>query len=218
MLVAVFAACTSNKQIQNTIAYKELPLAYADQSSESISQISRNVFLNDTILTNLIDTAFIYNNDLQMAFQRIEMAKANLQYFKGKLNPEINISINGGVRRFGLYTMDGAGNSTTDILPNKRVPVNLPDIFTGFQANWEVDFRGKLNNQKKAAYAKLLSTDEGIKYIKTNLVTEIASRYYELIALDKELETIKETITKQKEALELEKISAYQVSVGTGSG
>ena len=202
MLVAVFAACTSNKQIQNTIAYKELPLAYADQSSESISQISRNVFLNDTILTNLIDTAFIYNNDLQMAFQRIVMAKANLQYFKGKLNPEINISINGGVRRFGLYTMDGAGNSTTDILPNKRVPVNLPDIFTGFQANWEVDFRGKLNNQKKAAYAKLLSTDEGIKYIKTNLVTEIATRYYELIALDKELETIKETITKQKEALE----------------
>ena len=123
----------------------------------------------DTILTNLIDTAFIYNNDLQMAFQRIEMAKANLQYFKGKLNPEINMSINGGVRRFGLYTMDGAGNSTTDILPNKRVPVNLPDIFTGFQANWEVDFRGKLNNQKKAAYAKLLSTDEGIKYIKKKI-------------------------------------------------
>ena len=84
ILVAVFAACASNKQMQNTIAYKELPLAYADQSSESISQISRNVFLNDTILTNLIDTAFIYNNDLQMAFQRIEMAKANLQYFKGK--------------------------------------------------------------------------------------------------------------------------------------
>ena len=194
------SACSGNKQIQNTIAFKELPLSYPDKPNESISQISRNIFLNDTVLSNLIDTAFIYNNDLQMAFQRIEMAKANLQYYKGKLNPEINININGGVRRFGLYTMDGAGNSTTDIIPNKRVPVNLPDIFTGFQANWEVDFRGKLSNQKKAAYAKLLSTDEGIKYIKTNLVTEISTRYYELIALDKELETIKETITKQKEA------------------
>lgn len=201
-LIIALSACSGNKQIQNTIAFKELPLSYPDKPNESISQISRNIFLNDPILTNLIDTAFIYNNDLQMAFQRIEMAKSNLQYYKGKLNPEINININGGVRRFGLYTMDGAGNSTTDIIPNKRVPANLPDIFTGFQANWEVDFRGKLSNQKKAAYAKLLSTDEGIKYIKTNLVTEISTRYYELIALDKELETIKETITKQKEALE----------------
>jgi multidrug efflux system outer membrane protein len=201
-LIIVLSACTSSKQTQNTIDYKELPSSYVNQSSESITKINRKEFLNDTILANLIDSAFIYNNDLQMAFQKIEMAKSGLQFYKGKLNPEININLSSGVRRFGLYTMDGAGNSTTDIIPNKRVPVNLPDIFTGFQANWEVDFRGKLSNQKKAAYTKLLSTEEGIKYIKTNLVTEIATRYYELIALDKELEIIRETITKEKEALE----------------
>lgn len=201
-IVLVLSACSGYQQGQNSIAFKELPTNYDNPSSESITRINRKEYLNDSILTKLIDSAFIYNNDLQMAFQKIEMAKSSLQFYKGKLNPEININLSGGVRRFGLYTMDGAGNSTTDIIPNKRVPVNLPDIFTGFQANWEVDFRGKLNNQKKAAYAKLLSTEEGIKYIKTNLVTEIATRYYELIALDNELEIIKETITKQKEALE----------------
>lgn len=198
----VFSSCSSSKKTQNTIAHKDLPSSYNDQRNVALTRINRNTFLNDSILNNLIDSAFIYNTDLQMAFQKIEMAKSNLQFYKGKLNPEVNFNLSSGIRRFGLYTMDGAGNSSTDILPNKRVPVNLPDFFTGFQANWEVDFRGRLSNQKKAAYSKLLSTEEGIKYIKTNLVTEIATRYYELIGFDKELEIIKATITKQKEALE----------------
>lgn len=201
-LTILLAACSISKQGHNVIAKKELPFSYTDQNTESITRINRKDFLNDIILANLIDTAFVYNNNLQMAFQKIEMAKSNFQFYKGKLSPEINVNLNGGVRRFGLYTMDGAGNSTTDITPNNRVPVSLPDIFTGFQANWELDFRGKLSNQKKAAYTKLLSTEEGIKYIKTNLVTEIAKWYYELIALDRELEIVNETINKQKEALE----------------
>jgi len=200
-LTILLAACSINKQAQKVIAYKQLPSSYVNQSNDSITQIKRKDYLNDRFLANLIDTAFVYNNDLQIAFQKIEMAKSNFQFYKGKLNPELNANLNGGVRKFGLYTMDGAGNSTTDITPNNRVPVNLPDIFAGFQANWEVDFRGKLSNQKKAAYAKLLSSEEGIKYIKINLVTEIAKWYYELIALDKELEIVNETINKQKEAL-----------------
>jgi len=195
------AACSIKKQAQKVIAYKQLPASYVNQTNDSITQIKRKDYLNDRFLADLIDTAFVYNNDLQIAFQKIEMAKSNFQFYKGKLNPELNANLNGGVRKFGLYTMDGAGNSTTDITPNNRVPVNLPDIFAGFQSNWEVDFRGKLSNQKKAAYAKLLSSEEGIKYIKINLVTEIAKWYYELIALDKELEIVNETINKQKEAL-----------------
>ncbi len=201
-LTILLAACSNSKQVQNTIAYKELPSSYANSSNDSIIQIKRKEFLNDPFLTALIDTAFVYNNDLQIAYQKIESAKSNFQFYKGKLNPELNANLNGGVRKFGLYTMDGAGNSTTDITPNNRVPVNLPDIFAGFQANWEVDFRGKLSNQKKAAYTKLLSTEEGVKYIKINLVTEIAKWYYELIALDIELDIVKETINKEKEALE----------------
>ena len=200
-LTILLAACSINKQAQKVIAYKQLPASYVNQANDSITKIKRKDYLNDRFLADLIDTAFVYNNDLQIAFQKIEMAKSNFQFYKGKLNPELNANLNGGVRKFGLYTMDGAGNSTTDITPNNRVPVNLPDIFAGFQANWEVDFRGKLSNQKKAAYAKLLSSEEGIKYIKINLVTEIAKWYYELIALDKELEIVNETINKQKEAL-----------------
>ena len=200
-LTILLAACSINKQAQKVIAYKQLPTSYVNQTNDSITQIKRKDYLNDRFLADLIDTAFVYNNDLQIAFQKIEMAKSNFQFYKGKLNPELNANLNGGVRKFGLYTMDGAGNSTTDITPNNRVPVNLPDIFAGFQANWEVDFRGKLSNQKKAAYDKLLSSEEGIKYIKINLVTAIAKWYYELIALDKELEIVNETINKQKEAL-----------------
>lgn len=202
LLIAFLAGCTSGQQMQTSIAYKPLPLLYEGKTDTSYRRISRADFLNDTLLLQLIDSALVYNSDLQMAFQKIEMSKASLLYQKGKLSPELNFGLAGGVRRFGLYTMDGAGNSTTDITPNQRVPINLPDLNLGFQANWEIDFRGKLANQKNAAYQKMLASEEGLKYIQTNLVVEIASGYYELVALDKELDIIKETVVKQNEALE----------------
>lgn len=202
VFILSLTSCANSQLTQNSIPLNAIPTKYNELVPEAITKIKRVDFLNDSILSNLIDSALMYNNDLQMAFQKIEMSKSNVQFLKGRLLPEINFTSNGGVRRYGLYTMDGAGNSTTDIIPNKRVPVNLPDIYLGFQANWEVDFRGKLNNQKKAAYNKLLSSSEGLKYVQTNLVVEIASTYYDLIALDKELELLQETIVKQQEALE----------------
>ena len=116
-IVFVLSACSGYQQGQNSIAFKELPTNYDNPSSESITRINRKEYLNDSILTKLIDSAFIYNNDLQMAFQKIEMAKSSLQFYKGKLNPEININLSGGVRRFGLIktlfiTMNGLRKST----------------------------------------------------------------------------------------------------------
>src|SRR5690606_10885406 len=83
---------------------------------------------------------------------------------------------------------------------------NLPDIYPSFQSSWEIDVWGKLRSQKNAAISQYLASIEGINFIITNLISEIATSYYELIALDNELEIIQNTITKQKEALEVVKI------------
>jgi outer membrane protein TolC len=97
--------------------------------------------------------------------------------------------------------MDGAGNATTDILPGQTVPVNLPDYFVGLQTSWEADITGKIQNRKKAAVARYLSSIEGKNWLITNLVAVIASTYYELQALDIELEIIRENISIQENAV-----------------
>jgi hypothetical protein len=71
--------------------------------------------------------------------------------------------------------MDGAGNITTDILPNKIVPIHLPDFLVGFQASWEIDLYKKLSNTHKSALTKVMASNEAKNYVVTNMVNEIAS-------------------------------------------
>jgi NodT family efflux transporter outer membrane factor (OMF) lipoprotein len=101
--------------------------------------------------------------------------------------------------------MEVAGNRTTEITPGKMVPTILPDYFVGFQTNWEIDIWAKLRNKKKAAFSRYLSSVEGTNLVLTNLISEIANTYYELISLDNELNIIRETIKLQNEALEIVK-------------
>jgi outer membrane protein TolC len=51
-----------------------------------------------------------------------------------------------------------------------------------------------------------LATVEGKNFVITNLVAEIASSYYELLAYDNQLEIVKQNIAIQKNALEIVKI------------
>jgi NodT family efflux transporter outer membrane factor (OMF) lipoprotein len=120
---------------------------------------------------------------------------------KGQLLPTVSAGSMAGIRRFGLYTMDGAGNASTDIRPGEVEPTNLPDYFVGLQSSWEVDISGRLRNQKRAASARLLASMEARQWVVTNLVAEVASAYYELVAFDLELAIIAATVNLQEDAL-----------------
>ena len=72
--------------------------------------------------------------------------------------------------------------------------------------NWEVDIWKKLRNSKKAAVSRYLATVEGKNFVLTNLVAEVADSYYELIALDSQLEIVKQNISLQTNALEIVKV------------
>lgn len=180
-----------------------IPQSYNDSNDTSkVDLVNWKTFFSDPLLQQLIDTALLNNNDLKIAYQNIETARSGVQFTQGAMLPQVSAGPFAAIRRYGLYTMDGAGNISTQILPGKIVPINLPDFYLGLQSNWEVDFRGKLKNQHKAAYTRFLQSMEGVKYIKSNLIAEIVIAYYELLSLDYELEMIKATKVKQAEALE----------------
>ncbi len=178
----------------------------ADTTSSS-GQLLWKEFFDDPYLLKLIELGIANNLDLKVAIQRIEMAKANVRVAKGALFPTLSMNAAIGQRKFGEYTMDGIGNFDTNFsqsLPeDKRVPEHLPDYYGGLQSNWEIDLWGKLRNQKKAAAARFLATEKGRHLITTGLVAEIARGYYELIALDNELEIIRENSQLQQTAVDL---------------
>jgi len=79
----------------------------------------------------------------------------------------------------------------------------MPDYFLGLRSSWEIDVWGKLRNQKKAAYARFVATEKARHLITTALVAEIGSLYYELLALDNKLETVRKNIWLQETAVEM---------------
>jgi outer membrane protein TolC len=83
------------------------------------------------------------------------------------------------------------------------VPDHLPEFFVGIQATWEVDIWKKLKNRKQTAILRYLSSREGKNFLVANLVAQIANYYYDLLALDFELEAIQKTIELQEKALSI---------------
>lgn len=177
-------SCHLPQKIQE-LPTQQPPAFFTSSQDSSMVQADLKTWLfQDSILIGLMEEAIRQNPDYQIAQQRMVQASAELYRVKGLRKPFLSAGTLPAIRRYGLYTMDGAGNATTDIQENKRVPENLPDFLIGFQSSWELDFFHKLKSHKQAAQFRLLSTQEGKNWLKSNLISTVASLYIELLTND----------------------------------
>ena len=204
LIINLLTGCATLNTLVS-IPEQPLPSSFPKQTKQttSIANINWRDYFEDKNLIYLIDAAIKNNQDLQIALQRIEIARSSIKLANGTLLPKVDLNIGSSIQKFGLYTMDGAGNATTDITPGQIVPVNLPNLYLGLQSSWEIDVWGKLRNQRKSAVASYLASIEGTNFVISNLVTDVAVLYHELIALDNQLDIVRKTIEKQKLALEI---------------
>lgn len=163
-------------------------------------------YFKDQNLVDLIDVALKNNQELNITLQEIEIAKNDIRVKKGLLLPTVGVRAGAGIEKVGRYTSQGAGDASTEIKPGKEMPDPLGDFTISAYANWEVDIWKKLRNSKKAALNRYLATVEGKNFVITNLIAEVADSYYELMALDNQLDIVKQTIKLQTNALEIVKI------------
>ena len=116
---------------------------------------------------------------------------------KQALFPQLSAGLSAGIQRFGEYTMDGVGNATTntpDLERERHIPDPYKDLYFGVQFQWEADIWGKLSQKKRAAAARWMASAEAAQYARTLLISEVASRYFELIGLDKQQEILRGAI------------------------
>jgi NodT family efflux transporter outer membrane factor (OMF) lipoprotein len=209
LLVLAMLVCSACRSLDTTLSIptREVPTsfvqpgAFSTSTTASIATLKWREYFKDSLLVRLIDTALMHNFDLRIALQRVELAQANTTFTKGELLPRVYGNIGAGVRKYGLYTMDGAGNISTEILPGKIVPINLPDMALSVQTSWEADIWGKLRSRDAAATAQYMASIEASRFVVTSLIAELAKAYYELIALDQERDIVRQTLQKHQEAL-----------------
>ncbi len=211
LFIFSFITILSGCKVSEKITEPKL-ITMPNQFSQQLNETDQPVLLwreyfTDSILVSYIDLGLQSNLDLKMALQRVSMARANTSIAAGALLPSLHGVVSVGQQRFGEYTIDGVGNFDTNLSanvpPEKHIPINIPDYYTGFQSSWEVDVWGKLRSRKKAAAARFLASEKSQHLIKTILVTDIARYYYNLLTLDNKLEVIRENINLQQRAIEL---------------
>jgi len=162
-------------------------------------------FFKDPNLAQLIDTALSNNQEFNIVLQDIIIAQNEVRARKAQYLPFINIGGMTGVDKAGRYTRMGAIDANTEIKPGKRIPEPLADLMLGATVSWEVDIWKKLRNAKKAAMYRFAATKMGRNFLQTKLVAEIANSYYELMALDNQLEILTRNIEIQQNALRIVK-------------
>ena len=162
-------------------------------------------YFKDKNLIALIDTALANNQELNIALKEIEISNNEVMARKGEYLPFLNFGAGAGPDRAGKYTWDGFSEEDLKANPSKG-PKYVGDFIAGAYFSWELDVWKKLRTAKKSAALKYLASIEGRNFMITNIIAEIASSYYELMALDNLLAIIQQNIDLQSSALQVVKL------------
>ncbi len=140
----------------------------------------------DTLLQGLIAEGLKANIDIKIAVERITEAQVNLRLQKAAFLPSLNTNISANSQQYPTFQSFG-------------FPRNNTQYDVRLSTDWEIDIWGKLGSAKRAALSQLLATDAAKRAVQTQLIADIASNYYELLALDQQLLIIKKTAENRAE-------------------
>ncbi|WP_321297612.1 TolC family protein [Marinifilum fragile] len=162
--------------------------------SATLANMPWEELFTDAKLNNLVREALNSNLDLLMAVERVNAAEA--YYKQGKMGylPSLNLGANGGKYELSDNSMSGVSAGG-----------NGPS-YENYQLNgtisWEADIWGKIRSNKRASQVAYLQSEASRRAVESALVANMASAYYQLVALDAQVEVATKTVTNRKESLE----------------
>jgi outer membrane protein, multidrug efflux system len=175
----------------------DVPRSYGTARTERrASLVDWRELFGDEHLVALVEEALENNQELNIAVQESFIARFELMARRGEILPQLSVGARAGVERVGHSTSQGRSDEMAEL------DENLQDYSFGLSLSWELDIWNRLRNLGDAAASRYLATVHGRYFMATRLVAEIASLYYELMALDRQLEVVRSTIALQEDALD----------------
>lgn len=186
----VFAGCTVGPSYQRPPV--ETPekfrgqAAVADRPSGDLPWW--RVF-KDEALQGLIRQALTNNYDLRIAVARVDQARALEAQARAGYFPRVDYS-----------AAAGAGRDVTT--GNALSPSGTTGRAFGGDvgASWDIDLWGRIRRLNEAARAQYFATDEARHEVMCAVVASAAQGYFQLLALDRELQIARETTNSFEES------------------
>lgn len=170
------------------------------EAESSAAQLNAREFFTDPKLTALIELGLENNQELNIATLEVQIANFEVLGREGEYLPKVGLGAGVGIEKVGDDTSQGVSDEA------HKVAKDLDDYRLGLSASWEIDIWRRLRNARDAAARRALSSAEERRLVITTLVAEIASSYYELMALDNQLEVLNRNIDIQQQALDVVKL------------
>ncbi|TAK31130.1 MAG: efflux transporter outer membrane subunit [Myxococcaceae bacterium] len=187
---------------------RQVPTSFGVPSDpQNSALVDWREYFSDPPLLALIDHALSHNQELNINVQEMLVTNNEIMSRRGEYLPSLGLRAGAGLDRVGRYTSQGQADEHTGVAPD------LQGYSFGLYASWEVDIWRRLRNSIDAARYRYLASQEGLNFMVTRLVAEIASRYYELIALDRQLEIVRSNVELQQSALEMVRLQQQAAQV-----
>jgi len=155
--------------------YRDLDIS----DSSGIASVPWRELFKDTCLQVIIEKAVSNNPDMQVAIARVKKAEAAFRQSRAEFFPSLNAGIN------ATYQSVSAGSG-------------VPEYYQLFgSTSWEADIWGKFRSAKRASLASLLASEAFKRAVTTDLIASAAINYYNLLALDAQLEITRKTLEKR---------------------
>ncbi len=196
MFVVLLVCCTafSSCKIGKEYVRPELNLPQqiiAGADITPIDSLSWQNFYTDTTLQHLITIALENNKDMQIAVAKVKEMMAAKRIPFAEMFPELQMRIYGESE----HTDYGGNSASNDVELGAKLAVS-----------WELDLWGNLRWANEAGIAEYLQSVEGQRAMQMTLVAEVAAAYYELRALDQELDIVRRTLAARREGVRLAKL------------
>ncbi|WP_311136780.1 TolC family protein [Hymenobacter cellulosilyticus] len=154
----------------------------------SVASLPWRSFFTEPALQQLLDSATVRNNDLQLALQNIASAQTTLRQARLGYLPAATLQA-------GVTTNRPSGNSLNGISLTQFLGTkHIEDYNLAAALSWEADIWGKIRSRKQEALAAYLQSQEARKAVQTQVVAQVAQGYYNLLMLDTQLEVARRNV------------------------
>ncbi|HYW35262.1 MAG TPA: TolC family protein [Balneolaceae bacterium] len=167
------------------------PFHKVSMDSTSLAEMPWQKIFKDPQLRQLINEALKNNLNLKSAIQQIRVAQARFYSAKMSLFPSLTADAQFTRNKTAKNSLNFGGANISIPTTNQY---SLP-----LQSSWELPIWGKLNSAKKASLAALLQTQATRRAIQTTLIAQVADTYYRILAYDKQLKVVRQTVKNRKQ-------------------
>ncbi len=196
VLAATLSSCMATKNYKKPDPAIETDQLYTIEQTEldstTLADMPWEEIFEDPYLRDLIDEALQNNLNLQDAIQQIRIAEANYYRDKMGLFPSLEFGGSASYNEPSDNSVNFGGSQGGGSVPASDQYAAL------LSSRWEVDIWGRLNSARKASLASLLQTEAARRTVQTTLIANVAASYYRLLALDRQLEIVRETVENRK--------------------